>query len=332
MLSSRQLTKAKTSIESHNQLNQGLYIVEEDIDQAKKTMDFPTAQLDILPSRKDSINNLHIDTFTKPILPDRYESSEEEASPSPDSETESQDSEPQQQDSAIYTDEVSEATVAEEYKAEVATAVTIFVGRPKLVDITNLAPMHKRKRAEKPTLSRSTMQIAARRLSVVNDENSPIVADKVTEAATPKEQTGARGNLPSLASDCPDSWLPEEAFTIQEDQIDQDIPDLELRNPPTYNDYDPYSLNPPKLSPRNSYSSGKKPGSVARARGKTIPPRALDNGWRGLTRTISVARRQGLHRSGDWQISKKPKMIARGASEREEFPNIPTFALGHGVD
>lgn len=313
-------------------MDEHLWIVEEDSEMPQKEMELPSAPLPRIPLRKDSRANLRIDTCTPVNLPERYESSEEEPSPSPDSETESHEEELKHKTPAAQIDEAAEATVTNEYKAEIAVAVPIFVGRPKLVDITNLAPIHKRKRTEKPMLSRTAMKLAASRLPAITDGNSPFVAWEATKVVTPEDNLPKRkDSLTTLGADAPESWLPDDATVVEEGEEEHYFPDLELRNPPTYNDYDPYSLDPPRLSPRNSYSkTGKKPGSVARARTNSIPPNSMNNGWKGLGRSMSMAKKQTLH-SGEHQLAKKPKMIARAANEREETPMIPAFPLRNDV-
>ena len=322
------------SIESNDAMGEHLWAVSEDYERPQKEMDFPPAALGRVPLRKESTNNLRINTFVESDLPDRYMSSEEEPSPSPDSETyEEAEEELKHKACLTHVDEVSEPTAepspVEEYKAEIAVAVPIFVGRPKLVDITNLAPMHKRKRAatEKQMLLRSAVKKAASSISSKPDENSPVVMQKAIQNVNPEEELPKRKD--SLNMPAPDSWLPDDATVVQEDEEeDHYFPDLELRKPLSYKDYDPYSLDPPRLSPRNSYSkNGNRPGSVARARNKSGPPMAMNNGWKGLTRSLSIAKRQTLHR-GDYQVAKKTRLIARAANERAETPMIPTFPLG----
>ena len=309
-----------------------VWVLDEDFEKPQKEMDFPSVPLGRVSSRKESRNNLRINTHSSVELHDRYMSSEEEPSPSPDSEAESQDEEElNHKANEVHTDDTAEPATTDESKPEIAIAVPILaMGRPKLVDITNLAPMHKRKRIEKPMLSRSAaVRNATSRFSAAVDESSPPAAHKATKAALPEERLPERkDSLPLLK---PSSWLPEDnAHTVQDDG--HYFPDLELRSPPTYNDYDPYSLDPPCLSPRNSYNSaGKKPGSVARARVSSNPPVATNN-WKGFGRSLSLARKQASTR-GDQQVAKKPKMIARAANERQETLKIPAFPFAdQGVD
>ena len=280
-----------------------------------------------LPYEKDAQKHLHINTYSKADLHDHYMSSEEEPSPSPDSDSERNIDELKHKISEKMVEAMTEPVIADEYEAEIAIAIPIIAMRPKLVDITNLAPMHKRKRIEKPMLSRSVGKNAALRTPTVTDGIKPSVA-------TPKEGLLKRKDI--LRPLTPDSWLPDDDVRMaQEEEEDRDerrFPDLDIRKAPTYDDYDPYSLSPPHLSPRSSYNTtNKRPGSVARARYNSNPPINMNNGWKGLTRSMSLAKRQTLHRA-DRQVSKRPKMIARPANEREEPLKIPAFPFGEGKD
>ena len=319
----RQVIDVEPSVETTDAMNEPLWAVEEDYESPQKEMDFPLAPLSKVPSRKDSVNNLRINTYTSSDLHERYMESEEEPSPSPDSDIESNNEDLKHKLPATTTTEAAEPIVFEDYTAEIATAVPIMaVGRPKLVDITNFAPMHKRKRMEKPSLSRSAVKNAVARIPSTTSENSPLVAREENKVIDLEEHLPKRKDiLPGLA---PESWLPDDVTFVQES--DHYFPDLELRNPPSYTDYDPYSLDPPRLSPHNSYNSSKKPGSVTRARNNSNAPltAANNHGWKGLSRTLSIAKKQNLHR-GDQQVTKKPKMVARAANEREDPLSIPAF-------
>ncbi|KAL6722128.1 hypothetical protein ACLMJK_001235 [Lecanora helva] len=313
MLTSPQLVNVKPSMEDTEAMGEPLWAVEEDYERPHKEMDFPMTPLGKVPSRKESMNNLRINTYTPSDLHERYMESEEEPSPSPDSDNESNDGKLMHKVPTAGVEEAVEPTLLEDYKAEVATAVPIMaVGRPKLVDIMNIAPMQKRKRTEKTPMSRSAVKNVVSRIPATTSENSTLVAQ---DEHLPKREDSLKA---------PESWLPEDDTVVHEED-DHYFPDLELRNPPSYNDYDPYSLDPPRLSPRNSYNSGKKPGSVARARKSSVSPLTPNNnGWKGLTRTLSIAKKQALHRT-DQQVAKKPKMIARAADEREDPLILPAF-------
>ena len=263
-------------------MNQQLWLANNHFEGSEEQLGYPPHPLGDTPSRKGSVGELRLTTYSGPDLHERYMSSEEEASPSPDSETISQydrnDCRRQEANEAgteeehveskqkcvnIECEAFEESTelYLEECQPEIAVAVPIMaIGQPKLVDISNLAPMQKKKRINpNAMLPRTAQKVVDPRGSAIRARHS----HQVYQTAQP-----------IIA---PESWLPEEEVTLSEEDPDQ-LPSLHLRNPPSYNDYDPYSLNPPRLSPRSSYSaSAKKPGSVARARKQTTTPRAIDN-------------------------------------------------------
>lgn len=307
-----------------------LWVVAEAYERSGKEMDLPSTIISQVPSKKETHGHLRINTYGQADLHDRYMSSEEEPSPSPDSEAEGNEEELRHKVSEKMVEATTEPVTADEYEAETAIAVPILaIGSARLIDITSLAPMHKRKRTDKSVLSRSAAKNAALRIPTVTDENKPSVAPSATKSVTAEESLPKRKD--SLRTRAPDSWLPDDGVHIVQEEDEEDehyFPDLELRKAPTYNDYDPYSLSPPRLSPRNSYkSTSKKPGSVARARNNSNPPATMNSGWKGLTRSMSLAKKQTLHRT-DHQISKKPKMIARAVNEREEPLILPAFPFG----
>ena len=246
-------------------------------------------------------------------------SSEEEPSPSPDGE-DSHDEELKHKASVKFTDESGDVLTASECRAEIAIAVPIFsLGRPKLVDITNIAPMHKRKhRIPKSQAPPATSRIFAARIPSVSHENIAFPANEAAEVVTSPALTAtqqmSKRKESKLALTAPDSWLPNEEAPPSDDE--HYFPILDVRRAPSYHDYDPYSLVPPRL-----VASGK----VSRARESTSSS-TTNGSWRGLTRSLSLAKRQ-QHR----QVAKKPKMIARGANEREDMPVIPPFPFESGV-
>ena len=326
VLGPQQLANASSSAGSNGAMGDPLWVVDEAYERPEK--ESASTITGNVPYRMDTQKHLHIKTYSKADLHDHYMSSEEEPSPSPDSDTERNIDELTRKIPKQMVEAKSEPVIADEYEAEIAIAIPIVAMRPKLVDITNLAPMHKRKRIEKPVLSRSVGKNAALRSPTVTDATKPSVA-------TPKEGLSKRKD--SLRPLTPDSWLPNDDVRIvqeeeeEEERDERRLPDLDLRKAPTYDDYDPYSLSPPHLSPRNSYNTtNKRPGSVARARYNSNPPINMNNGWKGLTRSMSLAKRQ-THRA-DRQVSKRPKMIARPANERQEPLKIPAFPVGEGTD
>ena len=307
-----------------------LWVVDETYERSGKDMDLPSTTMGKVSLKKETQNHLRINTYGEADLYDRYMSSEEEPSPSPDSEAESNEEELRHKVPEKMVEATTEPVTADEYEAETAIAVPILaIGSARLIDITSLAPMHKRKRTDKSVLSRSAAKNAALRMPTVTDENKTSVAPQATKSVTSEEGLPKRKD--SLRSRAPESWLPDDGVHIVQEEDEEGehyFPDLELRKAPTYDDYDPYSLSPPRLSPRNSYkSTSKKPGSVARARNNSNPPVVMNSGWKGLTRSMSRAKKQTLNRA-DHQISKKPKMIARAANEREDPLIIPSFPFG----
>ncbi|KAL9125127.1 MAG: hypothetical protein Q9217_005616 [Psora testacea] len=336
ILAATQLASSgQSTVPSYDTVPERLWLAEDDFESPQKSMNFPLASLGKVPSRKDSVNHLRISTCSKPDLHERYMSSEEEPSPSPDSETECSYGEDEVEDEVKHKSnksaEKEENDLAkvyvEEYKAEIAVAVPIRVmGRPKLVDITNLAPTHKRKRnnAETPVLSRTAAKNATARMSGITNENNPFVSLDSTNSATAEEHLPKRKE--SLTVLAPESWLPEDNSTAAEED-DHFLPELEPRRPLTRIGYNPYSLHPPKPSPRDSYSNAaKKSGSVARARKCTNASSPMNSkaGSRGLAPPLNLAKRQELYHPIK-QIAKKPKMLARGATERTAAPVIPPF-------
>jgi len=307
----------RNSSDSDDTLREYIVIVEDEYEKPQKEMDFPSAKLVNVPNIK-SKNSLRINTYSRSELHDRYMSSEEEPSPSPDSE-ESHEEELKHKPSARFEDPI-DLSAATESKAEIAIAVPILsLGRPKLVDITNFAPMHKRKqRIPKSQLSHSAAKVPSTHLATVLDENTSFpkteAAEMVTSPPPPKPTATLKRKESKPLLTVPESWLPDDEALASDDE--HHIPRLDVRRTPSYHDYDPYSLEPPRLA-----ASPK--GSVSRARGNPghVPVSNHTSGWKGLTRSLSIAKKQHSHQ----QVTKKPKMVARGANEREGPLVIPPF-------
>ena len=333
VLASRQLVAAGPTLESNHAMEDQLWAVDKAYKRSTKEADILSTRISNVPSKGEPKTHLRINTYSRPSFHDRYLSSEEEPSPSPDSDTESNEEELERKAPEQMVRKTVSLVTPDEYDAEIAIAVPIIPMRPKLVDVTNFAPTYKRKRAEKLIHSRSAVKNAGHCVSTATDRTKPVGALEVTKVATPEERLPKHSDgLYSLATE---SWLPVEGVHIVQGGEAEDehyFPDLDIRKAPTYDDYDPYSLSPPRLSPRNSYhTASKKPGSVTRARYNSNPPITMNSGWKGLTRSISLAKRQALHRV-DHQVSKKPKMIARAANERQEPLKIPAFPFGDSID
>ena len=179
--------------------------------------------------------------------------------------------------------------------------------------------MHKRKqRIPKSQMLHGASKVPPTRVAAILDENAPIDANEAAEittsAAPPQPKTTLKRKESQLLLIKPSSWLPEDEAPCPEEE--QYLPRLELRRIPSYHDYDPYFLDPPRLtsSPR---------GNVSRTRGNTAAQPATNyiSGWKGFTRSFSLAKKP----LSSQQVAKKPKMIARGADEREEPLVIPPF-------
>ncbi|KAL8793076.1 MAG: hypothetical protein Q9195_004282 [Heterodermia aff. obscurata] len=316
MLGSRESTSARNSAESDVTLKEHIVVVVDDYEKPHKEMDFPSAKLGGMASSGKSKNNLRINTYSKTELHDRYLSSEEEPSPSPDGH-ESHDEELRHKASAKFNDDASELLRAIEGKPEIAIAVPILsLGRPRLVDITNLAPIHKRKqRIPKSQVPHTAFKVPEKCISAVN-EDIPFPAYEAARTAAarasvePAQIANSKESRHILTA--PDSWLPNDESLAADDE--HCIPELDIRRTRSYYDYDPYSLEPPRLVSSAVLSRHRGSPGAAHAHVDT-------SGWKGLTRSLSLAKRQKSHQ----QVAKKPRMVARGANDREDMPAIPRF-------
>lgn len=345
-------------------------------------MDFSSAKLS---SRQKSRNNLRISTYSKQELHDRYLSSEEEPSPSPDDDGQKYEEALMEKPNDIFMNDDELDQVFEEIKAETAIAVPIRAcGRPKLVDIINLAPMHKRKRLAKPSYphyaakhqvtSRTATAALAFSFPAINKNRlQPVhhiqLTEVPTEPATPRivvPPTPAPSirqlkRKESFSIPAPDSWLPE--ADDEEDELNHRIPTVTSRHKKhTYNrsvhDF-VFAPDPPRLpkhrknrsqthfSTRTIHDTGPDSNlnytaliAPPRTHSPTITPMTITgsgvSSWKGLTRSLSLAKRQNgpqpvsTSNSQPENKNKKPKMIPRGANEREELITIPPFPFEEG--
>ncbi len=375
VLSPRYGGSARNSTDSQDGLKEQLWIVDEDYEKPHKEMDFPTARLEVKSFRQKSRNNLRINTYSKQELQDRYLSSEEEPSPSPDDVCQKYEDELTKQEPVdiFFDDDLDPAF--EEIKAGIAVAVPIFAyGRPKLIDIINLAPIQKRKRPARqlyphlPVETHVTTRTATSSAfpSTAANENHPraahepaarIITPTPTPIPAPAPSIRQLKRKESFAIPAPESWLPEESAAeedVEEDRGEQKGKEENQRVPTlprhskkrghnrSVNDV-AFAPNPPRQSNNRSqnhfstrvietdnfnYTTITPP----RAPTPTITPMTIGStsivGWKGLTRSLSLVRRQ----SGSQQAvsqpqasNKKPKMIPRGANEREQMVVIPPF-------
>ncbi|KAL8968058.1 MAG: hypothetical protein Q9183_002646 [Haloplaca sp. 2 TL-2023] len=351
----------RASVESATQEN--IWVVQEDYERPQKEMDFPTTGLNSKMPRHD----LRIHTYSKPDLHERYMSSEEEPSPSPDSsDAESTHSEELKHKSSarvLATEEEEEAPIdlaALESDSETAVAVAMPIvafGRPKLIDISSLAPLQKRKRAIKqPIAPSSTMnkQSLSRKVSSISAEHKPFAANEAAEMTVPaeklaviaqkqaamaankrlKEQQLLQTPRPSVVSSAPESWLPEEeeedASTAADDEREYHFPS-DPSEPLESLDI-PIIINPPRPSPSRLSHRSSQTTVMSRKRTNSNPFAMVNTTslGKGITKTWSIAKKvsassgSSSHPS-ERQLNKKPKMIARGANEREEGLVLPPF-------
>lgn len=338
VLAPRPSGSAKNSTESNESVKEHLWVVEEGYEKPQKEMDFPSAKLGKMPS-KFNIRNTHtlrIDTYIKTDPQDRYLSSEEEPSPSPLDDDRHHDNELKSRAEICVDDDALDLSITE-FKAEIAVAVPILAyGRPKLIDITNLAPMHKRKRSSvsKMPIPHPTIRTTAARTPPVQDENTP-VKEVIEVTIIPEKQAAPPAQLKrreshqlrrkeSFPTSAPDSWFPEEEAeqpSFPEEEPEQPrVPDVEHHSPLRYRDHDTISLRTPRLYRLQNFGGRHRSGSV----NGSLP--ALNaSGFKSLSRSMSLIKRQSTQSQPEKQIVKKPKMVARGANERQEMPIIPPF-------
>ena len=318
---------ARNSTESNESAKEHLWVVEEDYERPQKEMDCPSTKPSKMPYKPNTRKPpaLRIDTYSKADLQDRYLSSEEELSPSPLDDDRHDDNELKSK-AEICTDDALDLSITE-YKAEIAVAVPILAyGRPKLIDITNLAPMHKRKRSSvsKMPIPHPTIRTTASRAPMVRDENTPPVKDIIEVTVIPEKQAAPAQlkrresyqlkRIDSFPMSAPESWFPEE------ESEQPSVPDVDPHSPLRYRDRDTMSLRAPRLYRLQNFSGRHRSGSV----NGSLP--ALNaSGLKNLTRSMSLIKRQSTQSQPEKQVTKKPKMIARGASERQEIPIIPPF-------
>ncbi|KAL8711741.1 MAG: hypothetical protein Q9220_003912 [cf. Caloplaca sp. 1 TL-2023] len=376
----------RMSSESSNSNQEHIWLVQNEYEKPQKEMDFPSARLNGKMPRHD----LRIHTYSKTDLHERYMSSEEEPSPSPDSsDAESTHSEELKHKSSVRVlaaqESLSDLSSNEiESKPAIAVAMPIVAyGRPKLIDITNIAPMQKRKRTIKQPVGPSSAlnkQTLARKISTATiDETKPFIANEAAEVVVPADKAAvithkqvalaAKRMQPTRTpSSAPESWLPveEEASTNNEREYFF----------PGDADYEPYSLEPPHPAPRTPSrlshlqpQQQQQPRSAtpthSRKRNNSNPFNTLvstANLGKGVARTWSIAKKGvGHHGSSlsssstssvaqiaqspqasvstfsqhtyqpERQITKKPKMVARGANEREDAFVLPPCPQGMAV-
>ncbi|MCJ1473541.1 hypothetical protein MMC13_002192 [Lambiella insularis] len=369
LLDLRSKTTGTMIPESEDDLKASLWLAADDAFKAPpKEEDFPAHQL---KSSTRSHSNLRL--RTQASLHERYQSSEEEASPSPEDYTSSADesslSKPTKATSTTAAPVDPGLEIPSESEDDFDTlpttivaptlAVTVSIlnaGRPKLISIAAFAPIQKRKRSALSPVT--TSMISTGRSTRMNSTVSTTTPASPTSPSPPRKRSNSRRALPSV----PTPRLPkeshlevEERMSLSEEeeadqllhagdsaatytaQADLDSVPSEQEGelyestslpPTTYAEYDPYSLNPPRLPGGHDFGSKKSSSARHRTKSDSDSIRSVrgKQGWRGFGKSLGLMRKERV--SGSTPPMKgKDKPVARGAAEREEAPLIPAFGF-----
>ena len=344
-----------------------LWLLAEEVYEApRKEMDFissiPARQL---KPRSKSRSNLRLSTQAS--LHERYQSSEEEASPSPEGYASSTDessvaqpikctsttSEPADLGIEVPSDTEDELDTLPTTIGGPTVAVKMSIlsaGRPKLISISALAPMQKRKRTALTPVSVSTVRL--------NNSVSAATPASPTSPSPPRK----RSTSVSVKNTALTTWLPkevqkelEETMSLSEEEEAEELlhagesdgmysshtganglhadDDEELHfpaepsptspTPTTYAEYDPYSLEPPRLSGSQDYGSRKSSAAVYRpysvkGDGASIRSSRGKQSWMGFGKSLGLGRKEKVTGS-------KPNTSGKEKAGRRIGPMIPAF-------
>ena len=284
-----------------------LWIVQENGDHHRqKTMDFPAPRKPALPLGQRQKRPLRVDTYSKLDLHDRYLSSEEEVSPSPHENFDA---------AADVEADTDPNTIDITFlEADVMIGIAIVVnmmnvGKPKFIDIPRLAPMHKRRSNDPTKISLRHRQGSVTSCYSTKSTTSSKAVKPITEPAEtfmPEEATfqPELDSPPLPPIHLP--TLPEADLAIAHEASMLEFPGLDIRPTPSYRDYDPYLLNPPRLyaqSQRSRLCVNAGPGVA----------------WKG-----------GLSRYGRGRGAMKSKKLVRRANERSSMVGVSASPLQDG--
>lgn len=274
----------------------------------QKTMDFPAPRKPALPLGQRQKRLLRVDTYSRPDLHDRYLSSEEEASPSPD---ESFDMAAKEQSAThVEADTDRDAVDITPLEADVMIGIAIVVNlmnvcKPKVIDIPRLAPMHKRRTSD-PT----RIPLRHRQGSVTSCYSQSTTSSKAVKPTTELVEALEPEQAPIQPElDSPPlppihlPTLPEADLAIAHEAAMLEFPGLDIRPTPSYKDYDPYLLDPPRLYPQSQRSRLRASSGAGFV-------------WKG-----------GLTRNAPGRVPMKTKKFLRQANERSTKQHIPGFSL-----
>lgn len=283
-----------------------LWIVQENGDQHRqKTMDFPAPRKPALALGQRQKRPLRVDTYSRPDLHERYLSSEEEVSPSPHENFGTA----ARQEAATYVEADVEPNTIDitSLEADVMIGIAIVVnlmnvGKPKVIDIPRLAPMHKR-RSNDPT----KIPLRHRQGSVTSCYSTRSTTSIKTVNATtgPAQPTEPEETTIQPELDSPPlppihlPTLPEADLSIAHEASMLEFPGLDIRPTPSYRDYDPYLLDPPRLYPPSQRSRPRTNSGSGFA-------------WKG-----------GLSRNSNGRVPMKTKKLVRRANDRSTLMHVP---------
>jgi len=283
-----------------------LWIVQENGDHHRqKTMDFPAPRKPALPLGQRQKRLLRVDTYSRPDLHDRYLSSEEEVSPSPDENFNTVAREESESQVEVDTDPNTIDITSLEADVMIGIAIVVNlmnVGKPKVIDIPRLAPRHKR-RSNDPT----KIPLRHRQGSVTSSYStrSIISLKEVKPTIEPAETLEPEGATAQPDLDSPPlppidlPTLPEADLAIAHEAAMLEFPGLDIRPTPSYRDYDPYLLDPPRLYPQSHRSRLRANSGSGFA-------------WKG-----------GLSRNVPGRVPMKTKKLVRRANERSTMMHVP---------
>lgn len=326
-----------------------------DVSFAQKEMEFPGSESPARPLKAASKSRSNLRLTTQSPLHSRYQSSEEDISPSPDSssaasssdeaEAEAEEPTPTHKPTDVDFDPVPALDDSTDLDSDadspvpttppaVATRISFFhAGRPKLISIAALAPLQKRKRAIPPPLRHTDSTNPS--THTTNSLPSPNPSSEYHSAPTSppaKRPTTAIRSKPSpavwLSTDCDDA-----AMSLSESEEADDLllghpgapypsshrdaalaplvdpalhaehelyfPPAELGSPTptTYAEYDPYSLDPPRLSGGSSEYARKYAafaGGAMGGPGAAVWESERRKGWKvGFGRVVKFGKRGG---------------------------------------
>lgn len=262
------------------------------------------------------------------------------------------------QSTALFVDDDALDLDHTEIKPRLAVAIPILVlGRPKLVDITNLAPMHKRKRSAAKTAPLPALKKVATQTSQRTAEKKKLAfAEEGDVEPRMKPNSPARLKRKEIfATTAPLSWFP----TISPPAAGEEkSAKSEAYRSPTLVPSDNHVLS--SDSPRPS-----KPSKLSRRHmSDTISPLALRSpdtpktpntpkspgtpSWKGLSRSINMIRRQSANLQQDQpqsqlhrhqkpqhqqhhrptrQVLRKTRKPSRSTNDQENAPIIPPFSF-----